>query len=230
MGARTHHHLRSNRKAYPIVLWLALLAISGLWPYAVVAQSPEQADEAVKVGDRWVYDQKDEITGFPKDTYSVVVTEVSPKEIVVNMTLRGKTGSSLIAYDHDWDRIDWPNVKFKPNDGQGIRSPLAVGKEWRTEYEARNTQTGAGYKGSVLNKVVAQETITTPAGTFDTFKIETRVRSIVTSDPSQASEFENVTWWAPKINHWVRRRLVTKFQHRTLSITSEELTDFSRNF
>jgi hypothetical protein len=230
MRARTHRHLPSSGKVYPILVCLALLATSGLWPHAVAAQSPDQANDAVQVSDRWVYDTKDEITGFPKDTYSQVVTEVSPKEIVVSLTVRGKSGSTLLAYDHNWNRLEMPAVRFKPNDGQGIRPPLAVGKEWRAEYEARITQTGAATKGSVISKVVAQETMTTPAGTFDTFKIETRVQDVVASDPSQASQFENVIWWAPQINHWVRRKLVTKFQNRTRSSTSEELTDFSRKF
>jgi hypothetical protein len=230
MGARTHRHLRSSGKVYPILFWLALLATSGLWPNAVAAQSPDQANDAVGVGDRWVYDTKDEITGFPRDTYSQVVTEVSPREIVVSLVIRGKNGSTLVAYDQNWNRLDMPAVRFKPNDGQGIRPPLAVGKEWRAEYEARITQTGAATKGSVISKVVAQETITTPAGTFDTFKIETRVQDVVASDPSQASQLETVIWWAPQINHWVRRKLVSKFQNRTRSSTSEELTDFSRKF
>jgi hypothetical protein len=233
MGAQTlgtQTHLRSGGKIYPILLWLALMAALGLWPHAVAAQSPEQAGDEVRVGDRWVYESKDEITGFPKDTFSQVVTEVSPKEIVVNLTFKGKPASVLIAFDHDWNRLDNPSVRFKPNDGQGIRSSLAVGKEWRAEYEARATQTGVATKGSVISKVVGQESITTPAGTFDTFKIETRVQSIVASDPSRSTQYENVGWWAPKINHWVRRKFITRLQNRVQSSSSEELTDFSRKF
>jgi hypothetical protein len=207
-----------------------LVAVAALWPRMLPAQSVEQPSEGVRVGDRWVYDVKDEITGFPKDTYSLVVTEVSPKEVVVSLTFRGKNGATLMAYDQNWNRLDQPNVRFKPNDGQGIRPPLAAGKEWRAEYEARITQTGAATKGSVISKVVAQETITTAAGTFETFKIETRVQDVLASDPSQASQYEYVSWWAPKINHWVRRTLVNRFQNRVRSRTSEELTDFSRNF
>jgi hypothetical protein len=105
-----------------------------------------------------------------------------------------------------------------------------VGKEWRTEHEARITQTGAALKGSVIAKVVAQEPITTAAGTFDSFRIEMRVQEVLASDPSQASQYEYVIWWAPQVNHWVRRKLVNKFQNRTRSSTSEELTDFSRKF
>ena len=168
---------------------------------------------------------------YKRQTYSHVVTEVSPKEVVVNLTFRGQNGSSLMVYDHDWNRLEQQsNVKFRPHDGQGIRPPLTVGKEWRADYEARVTQTGAATKGSVMSKVVGRETVTTPAGTFDTFKIETRVQSLNASDPSQLSQFENVTWYAPQINHWVRRKLIVKIRNRTQSSTSEELTDFSRNF
>ncbi|HKD27218.1 MAG TPA: hypothetical protein VKC66_15115 [Xanthobacteraceae bacterium] len=226
----THRPLFGGGKIYMTSLYLALLVGSALWSDALLGQPADQASDAVRVGDRWVYDTKDEITGFPKATYSHVVTEVSPKEIVVSLTFRGQNNSSLMVYDHNWNRIEQPNAKFRPNDGQGIRLPLAVGKEWRAEYEARATQTGATSKGSVVNKVVGQETVTTPAGTFDTFKIESRIQNINTADPSQSYQYENVMWFAPQLNHWVRRKLVTKIRNRTTQSTSEELTDFSRNF
>jgi hypothetical protein len=224
----TDRPLFGGRKSYMPSLCLALLV--ALWSDCLLGQPADQAGDAVRVGDRWVYDTKDELTGLPKATYSQVVTEVSPKEVVVSLVLRGQNGSSLLVYDHDWDRIEQSNVKFRPNDGQGIRPPLAVCKEWRAAYEGRVTQTGAASKGSVVSKVVGRETVTTPAGTFDTFKIETRVQNINASDPSQLSQYENVTWFAPQVNHWVRRMLVTKIRNRTTASISEELTDFSRNF
>jgi hypothetical protein len=202
------------------------VGLAAALPRVLLAQSP--AEEAVKVGDRWVYDTKDELTGFPKATYSHVVTEVSPKEIVVSQTLRGQSGASLVVFDHDWSVIENPTVKFKPNSGQSIKLPLSVGKEWRADYEARNSTSGAAYKGSVLNKVVAQEMVTTPAGEFETFKIERRVQEFNTANPSRRTQFENVVWYAPQVNRWVRRTFVTKVQNRTTVSTSEELADFSR--
>src|SRR5215470_9648442 len=187
----THRPLFGGRKSYMTSLCLALMV--ALWSDSLLGQPADQESDAVRVGDRWVYDTKDEITGFPKATYSQVVTEVSPKEVVTSVTNRGQNGSSLIVYDHDWNRIEQSNLKFRPNDGRGIRLPLAVGKEWRSEYEARFTQ-GATTKGSVLNKVVGRETVTTTAGTFDTFKVETRIQDINTSDPSQLYQYENVMW------------------------------------
>jgi hypothetical protein len=219
-----------RRGIRPSRLW-ALWLVAGLaavWPYVLAAQSPAPTDDMVRAGDRWSYDTKDEITGFPTDTYTHTVTEVSPADFVVNLTFRGKNGSSLVIFDHGWNRLENPTFKYKPNDGQGIREPLAIGKEWRFEFEGRNKQTGSGSKTSGVSKIVAQEMVTTSAGTFATFKIETRKKEISAGDQSKSWDYENVGWYAPQINHWVRRTFLTKIQNRTSAKSSEELIDFSR--
>jgi hypothetical protein len=221
----------SRRRIYVNWLWAILaVGLAGTWPLVLKAQSSEEAEGPVRVGDRWVYDTKDEVSGYPKDTYTEIVTEISPSEIVTNWTFSGKPGSVLVVYDHDWERKDNMVWKFKPNDGQGVRLPLAVGKTWRVQFDARNSQTGVNVRSSVSSKVIGQETITTPAGTFDTFKIERTGREFKTSDPSRIFESQMAVWYAPKINHWVRRTVTLKYQKHITSSTSEELSDFSREF
>jgi hypothetical protein len=85
-------------------------------------------------------------------------------------------------------------------------------------------------RSSISSKVVGKETITTSAGTFDTFKIERTGREFKTSDPSRIFESQMVVWYAPEINHWVRRTVTMKHQKHITSSTSEELSDFSRAF
>jgi hypothetical protein len=80
-------------------------------PSVLTAQSPAPADSPVQVGDRWTYDQRDEITGLPTVTFTHTVTEVSPAEFVMRVTTQGKTGSSIRIYDHDWNLIDRGNFK-----------------------------------------------------------------------------------------------------------------------
>jgi hypothetical protein len=228
MGAQRQSRCQKIHLAGFGVFMLAALAAAAAWPLAVAAQSPGQSDDPIRVGDHWTFDTKDEITGNPIETYTHVVTEISPNEIVVSSSVRAKTGSSLVVYDHDWNRIENSTFKYTPKDGQGIRPPLAVGKEWRSEYVTRNTKTGGAWKDSVAAKVVAQEMVTTPAGTFATFKIESRRHEISATDPSRSWEYENVGWYAPEINHWVRRTLLTKAQKRTSASTSEELIAYGR--
>jgi hypothetical protein len=201
-----------------------------LWPYALAAQSAQTPNGGVQVGDRWVFDRTDETTGFPKDTYTRIVTAVSEKEIVTDFYLRGNPAKTIMIFDRDWSLIDNSTVKYKPNNGQGVQLPLAVGKSWRAEYDEKNNNNGANMHGSVMNKVTAQESLTTQAGTYDTFKIETTVKAFPPGDPSKLWELQIVRWYAPQINYWVRETNLAKFDKRVRLNISAELVDFSQKF
>lgn len=216
---------------------LSVVVIVGLvaaWPHLLVAQSTEETDGPVKVGDRWVYESRDEITGYPKSGYTDLIAEVSPREIILNRTSRepvyGAPESVLVTFDRDWNAIDTLLWKFEPNNGQGIRAPLALGKAWQAEFDAKNLETGATYKGTSSSKVVGREPVTTAAGTFDTFKIEHKSNLISPSDASKIWEDETVVWYAPQINHWARRTILVIFEKRTRLSVSEELADYTRKF
>jgi hypothetical protein len=212
-----------------IRLTIALLAgLAPLWPQVLAAQSPAQTDNPVQVGDHWTIDTKDELTGSPTDTFIRLVTEVSPNEVVVRSSVRGKSGFSLIVFDHSWNRIEDPQTKWKPNDGQGIQMPLVIGRRWRTELESRNVQQGGAWKGTVVSNVTGQEKIMTAAGMFDAFRIEEKVRDVNSADPSRYQELESVNWYAPQVNFWVRRIITTFSQKRVSSKISAELVDFGR--
>jgi hypothetical protein len=198
------------------------------FPNNLVAQYLNEADSAVTVGDRWVYDTRDDVTGYPKETYTEIVTKLSPEEAVVNLTFSGSATSVSVTYDRDWNCVDNLIWRFSPGSGEGISLPLVVGKTWGIEFDARNNLTGESIKGSSSSKVVAQEDVATLAGTFNTFKIERRVRQFNTADPSKLTENQILLWYAPRINHFVRRTTVVKFEGRTRSIMSEELADFTR--
>ena len=208
-----------------VVLFMGLMV---LWPCVLVAQPVERPNEEVQVGDAWVYDNKDAITGLPISTYTSLVAEVSPKEIVTNLIFKGNNNRGLAVFDHDWNRLMINNQKFNPNDGHGVRWPLAVGKEWRQVYTTSNTQTGVNTKSSSLAKVVAQETVTTPAGTFETFKIERQIKEYNIADPSRYQDMQVVLWFAPQINHWVRRTFIVKREKRTVGNTMDELVQIMR--
>jgi hypothetical protein len=214
------------------MLRIGLLSIvaAALWPCVLAAQSPEAPNAGVQVGDRWVFDRSDEMTGFPKDTYTRIVTAVSEKEIITNFYVRGNSANTIMIFDRDWGLIDNSTVKYKPNNGQGIQLPLAVGKSWRAEYDEKNNNTGANMHGSAISRVTAQESLTTSAGTFDTFKIETLIKAFPPSDPSKQWEYQIVRWYAPQINFWVREKYLAKFDKRTRVSTSTELVDFSQKF
>jgi hypothetical protein len=188
-----------------------VLAVS--LPNTAVTQTPSDAENTVQVGDQWTYVTKDEITGNVGRRRTATVTEITPKEIVTQMVTTD--GKSLIVFDHEWNRTKNGNFEYKPHDANGVQFPLAVGKEWRLQYFTSNAKTGANFKSSDLSKVVAKETVTTDAGTFEVFRIERQVKEFNTADPSRGSESQITLLYAPQINHWVRRTIVHKVEKAT---------------
>jgi hypothetical protein len=156
-------------------------------------------------GDRWAYEVKDEITGDLKQTITVVVVTVSDKEIITRLFSRGTGRPRQIVFEPGWSRIDDDAWKYKPSDGTGVQMPLQVGKEWRFENEATQFQNGTALRTTGHSKVVGEEKVTTSAGTFDTFKIETLMRQVNSNDQTKAASVNATLWYAPAINRWVRK-------------------------
>jgi hypothetical protein len=192
----------------------------------VVAQVGDLA--GVLPGDRWVYEVKDEITGDLKRTTTVVVLDVSEKEINTRMSVRGAARPFETVFDRNWNRIDDGIWKFRPSDGAGVQTPLQVGKEWRFENKSTHAN-GTALSTTGQSKVVGEEKVTTSAGTFDTFKIETRMRHVNANDQTKASTVNATLWYAPTVNRWVRRTYETRIEGRVRDSHTEELTDYSRN-
>lgn len=188
---------------------------------------PEKPTDGVKVGDQWTYDQTDEITGNPTFTYTNTVATVTDKEVTLRLTRRGDERRGLVVFDTSWNVLDDGVWKFKIKDGgEGFGLPLSVGKEWRVSESIQNLKTGEFLKEIGKAKVVSEESFTTQAGTFDTFKIVADLREFATADPAKTQQSTLTTWYAPAINRWVKRATIVKGLGRLRTSTSEELTDY----
>ena len=87
----------------------------------------------------------------------------------------------------------------------------------RTDVE--RTQTDVGTLGTRVGALRAE---------FDTFRIEMTVRQINTKDQTRSSTAIHVTWYAPAINRWVRKKTDVRSEGRLRESFSEELTEYSR--
>jgi len=181
----------------------------------------------VRVGDRWSYDIKDEATGDLRHALTVVVIDVNDKEITARTTIRGKDRPQTMAFDLDWGRIDDGAWKLRPS-GIGIKQPLQIGKEWRSDANAMNLQSGVAFRASGVAKVMAEEQVTTAAGTFDTYRINTTVRLVNTRDQTKSSTWTFVLWYAPAVNRWVKKTTEARSEGRLRDSFVEELTEYSR--
>jgi hypothetical protein len=179
------------------------LAVLFLLPWSCVAETFDSG--AIRVGDRWSYDLKDDLTGDLRNAMTIIVVEINEKEITTRVTYRGKDRPQTMIYDLDWGRIDDGAWKLRPS-GIGIRKPLQIGKEWRSDANGIHLQSGVIFRASGVAKVVGQEQVTTPAGAFDTFRVDMTVRMINTRDQTKSQMWTFVVWYAPTVNRWVKKK------------------------
>jgi len=185
------------------------------------------APDDVRVGDRWSYDVKDDATGDLRRAITYVAIEITDKEITTRVMERGKDQPNTVVFNRDWGRIDNGTWQTRPS-GYGIKKPLEVDKEWRNEANLKNLRTGVTLHASAAVRVAAPEKITTPAGEFDTFRIETKIREVNTKDQTKSSTTTETTWYAPTVNRWVKRKTEVRGEGRLRDAFSEELTEYTR--
>lgn len=197
-------------------------------PAAAADPKPVIAMQEPLPGDFWTYEVRDEIGGTIKRLRKNLVTEVTPAEISVRYSTPGKGGEGLNVFDRSWNLKNSGPWKYQPNDGTGIRSPLKVGDSWSFSGDDVNAGKGNFWKRTGRSKVVGQETVTTRAGTFETFKIETTLSSRPTNDPTHKMEVATQTWYAPAIGRWVKRTLVSRTNGHLKTNNTVELVEYGR--
>jgi hypothetical protein len=197
-------------------------------PASTEAPSQQETMEDPQIGDHWTYEVRDDVSGDLKATITHTVTDITPAEISVRLAVLGRPNGAYHTYDRSWDLINNGTWRSTPNDGTGIRAPLAVGKTWSFKSTDSNTSSGVSLKTSGTSKVTAKETITTRAGTFETFKVETSYESRNSNDATKKYLSEQQTWYAPAINHWVKRAHVSRSEGKVRDRSAVELVEFGR--
>jgi hypothetical protein len=219
-----------------------LLATIGLLASATVlaAQTPpsqpgsndapglQETMEDPQIGDHWTYEFRDEVSGDLKSTITHTITDISATEISVRLAVLGRPNGDHHTYDRAWDLINTGSWRSSPNSGTGIRAPLSVGKTWSFKSTDSNTSSGVSLKNSGTSKVTVKETLTTRAGSFETFKIETSYEARNSNDATKKYQYEMQTWYAPAINHWVKRTFVSRSEGKVRDRSAAELVEYGR--
>ncbi len=203
-----------------------IVAAVCIWPQESTGQS--DAPGPVRVGDRWTYETKDAGTGDIRHATTVLVVDTTDKEITTRVSVRGKDRPNTVVVDRYWGGIDNGTWKQRPAGIAIVKPPLQVGKEWRGQSTSTNMQTGVSLNTSGVAKVVASEKVTSPAGTFDTYRIEIKVTQVDTKDQTKSAKVKHVFWYAPAVNRWVKSTYELRVEGRVRDSTVEELTQYSR--
>lgn len=209
----------------------AVLAQTNSAESAAKPAAPEKADEPSmeepQVGDHWTYSLHDEITGAEKFVVTITVADVSPNDITTRFERTGgSTGTGYTIFDHSWNVKENSTWKYSPNDGTGVKLPLKVGLTWPIHGHA--TAHGNSNRRAGNSKVVGEETVTTSAGSFDTFKVETTLDVHLPKDPSKKIKLMRTAWYAPSVDHWVKVESKTTINGHVTAKTSLALVDYGR--
>lgn len=197
-------------------------------PAAAEPAAGEMMDPPM-VGDHWTYEVRDEITGELKNTLINTVTDVTPTDIAVRVQDQAYSrGPSILVYDRSWNLKNSPTWRFSPNDGTGIKTPLAAGSVWKFRSDQVRTGYGTTFRNVGTSKVVGPENVTTEAGSFVALKIETSIDGHNANDSTKRFESTVTTWYVPSVDHWVKRTVKSAFNGSVQGNESIALVDYGR--
>jgi len=189
----------------------------------------EESMEPPMLGDHWTYQLRDEITGEIKTTLTNIITDLTPTNIAVRIQSQAYSqGPTVFIYDRSWNLKINPTWTYSPNDGSGIKTPLAVGDAWKFQDNQIRTGYGTTFRNVGTSKVVGTESITTDAGTFQALKIETSINGHNANDSTKRFESTITTWYVPSIDHWIKRTVKAAFNGNVQEDDTLELVDYGR--
>jgi hypothetical protein len=203
-------------------------------PGAAAPSGPAITMEAPSPGDHWTYERRDEILGTVRSKRTSTVVDVAPTQISTHVvyfgdaTYVGEDTPDSAIFDRSWNLLGFGPWTYTPNDGLGVQLPLLVGKAWSVKADAVNSKNGAIWSRTTNSKVVERESVTTQAGTFDAFKIETSYSARNAKDPTRATQVTVRMWWAPSVDHWVKRTFTSRVSGHLLDDTTEVLVEYGR--
>lgn len=178
-----------------------LLAVSG----SASAQADGTLKPQPKVGDVAVFSI--DIRSDRKRYDETVTTKAIEGDVVRYVHVRGEGGEpgeseALMTRDLDLLVSGSTGTRFEPAIVQA-KWPLTVGVSWKTSYEAISPNQSRS-RVEVDYKVAAVEKIDTPAGPFDTFRIESGgwINGVTWQGSIRVAQ---VQWYAPSVGRFVRQ-------------------------
>lgn len=180
----------------------------------------------VKVGDIWKYRILDGFTNEPKFEINFRTVSISDSEITVRMTWKGNQNSRLAIFDRQWNMLDDGTAKWDPSRSE-FKFPMRVGESWARRYQVTNIKTGATSACISDAKVAANEKVTVPAGTFDTFRLETEIECRSTGNDASLMKYAMKNWYSPEANRSVRQESQTFADGRVRDKSVVELIEYT---
>ena len=198
------------------------------------ASSPPPSEVVVHVnpGDTWEFELRDGLTDQLKSTVHQTVTEIAPSGEIslrnrINAAKTQQESTGLITYDRNWrlkEDAAWRNAP--PNETTGIPDGLALNKTWNYTRKATRLSPPADFKFAGTGKVVAWEQVTLPDGaSYDAYRIEFS-EAVTPVVNNRKFEFKFVEWYAPSVNHFVKRAFESRQSGKLIDQGVELMTSY----
>lgn len=176
---------------------IAAIALAGL-SFALAAQ---EAQRPPRVGDVHVYttEMKTERKRYDE---TVTVTAIEGERIRTQHVRSDRPAPGEGIYARDWAIVVSGNSGSAFEPAMKVLGPLEVGRAWESVHEIK-TATGALSRLKLESTVVAREKLPTPAGEFDTWRIDSKGYLSGLSWQGGWGITQKV-WYAPSIDRVVR--------------------------
>lgn len=190
-------------------------------PAPVASSGCDNLYYPVAPGLTWFYNA----VGEASSTYTVTLANITDSSFtmvqtfdqLVNSTNYECTRDGLMAARYSGLEMEQANIKVETLNGRGILIPAEdawqVGKTWDASYDLIGTIAASqGMSGtitgtvSMANEIVAKEKVTVPAGTFDAFRVDTKMTQtmrmnlggVAAPEPFTIS-MDTSSWYAPGV-------------------------------
>ena len=200
-----------------------VLAARGEKPVQVVSarENPFSKGSAVantryRVGDSYTYRVTDLYTKLETETFTQTITKITDTEVIYD------TG---MVTDLLGNRVRTRDGRvFGP--GQFIPLEFAVGRRWTTRFKLTHPRFGPG-QVEIDMRIVARETVTVSAGTFDTFRIEGHGWSTGSWGSTQVTR---IAWLAPdRVRRWIASEDLRAAGSKVIASEREELVAYKQS-
>jgi hypothetical protein len=173
------------------------------------------------IGEAWQFSFESKLEPAQNTTFTQTVARVDDARTELEVT-GGRPGPLILDATSRIMRLG--SAFFEPSD-QRLSFPLFVGKSWTASYEYRNGAWQSHCKREA--KVVRTDTIRTPAGVFDAFRIEEK--TLWQSDDLYGGQgvTRETLWYAPAAKRIVVAELVDQPLKDVGSSTRIELLNYT---
>ncbi len=204
-------------------LFVIFLALSCL-TLSYAADSVDKPD--VHVGDIWRYRSLDGFTNEVKGETTFRVFEVTDSEISTRLEFKGRPNKGQMIFDRQWNTVDDGVSKYEPNRSD-FKFPLNVGSTWKQQAQKTVFTSGTIYSYFTDGKVIGNEKVVVPAGSYDTLKVETDTESRSAGSDGVVTKFVTTAWYSKEVNRFVRMDIQTMANGRVRDKFVMELLEYA---